>query len=376
MTPSTSECSQQRVPFRRLVLLCAASLLAGIGVATLRSQDSPSYGGSLQARTIAVLTERDARVETILFAPGQRVAPGDKLAQLADERLTAQIENKRRELVELAAELKRVQAAADVELEWRSRDINGEIFQTQLKLSSVGQERTSRQVEQLAWQDQLKGPRDELQTSEASASLLPVRSAFVDGPLPNDRRLQAILKEDAAAGAVEALTEQLQLCEERLERLKALEQQLAGKVRTSAGVDLVEARIDRARQELADLEKQQESLTITSPGYGIIGSLQHRSGDRVAAGDPILELLDDDRRFLIANIPSSTAAKVPTGARITLVFPNHQERQGIVSSIPPRAIPADPNRPTEDSMVEVRIEPSGKLWPQLPIGSRVQVQVQ
>ena len=292
-------------------------------------------------------------------------------AQLTDEPLLALIADQQRELVELDADLKRVQAMADVELEWRKRELNGEIFQTQLKITTVAQERTSKQVEQLAWQDYLKNLQG---TSESTEAILPVRSVALDS-FPDERRLQAILKEDAAAVAAEALTAQMELCEQQLERLRKLDSELPDKVKVSVGVNLVETRIARAREELAALEKQREALSLISPAHGIVGTIHHRAGDVVRGGDPLVELLDDERRHLIAYIPSAAATKLHPGTRVELMFPGNQRRIGLVSAIPPHAIPADQRAPSADSQVEVKVEPAGKLWPKLPVGSRVQVQV-
>ncbi len=374
--PSGCASPAPRVSLRRLLILCAASLVAGFGVAKwLEGRGSVSYGGALQSRTTSITAERTIRIQEILLVAGQRVVPGDKLLQLIDDRLLSQIVDKQRELVELEADLKRVRAKADMEQEWRRRELNGEIFQTQLKVSTVTQERTAKQVEQLAWQDHLKNLQTDRTGPDLAEAVLPVRSVILDSPFVDERKLQAMLREDAAAVAAEALSAQLVLCEQQLDRLRKLEQDLTEKVRVSVGVDLAEARIARAREELAGFEKQRESLTVISPAHGIVGTIHHRAGDLVGAGEPIVELLDDERRHLIACIPSMAATKLRPGTKVELVFPGRQNRIGLVAAIPPHAIPADHGTPSADSQVEVKVEPAGKLWPKLPVGSRVQVHV-
>eukprot|EP00456_Euglypha_rotunda_P072178 TRINITY_DN651_c0_g1_i4.p1 TRINITY_DN651_c0_g1~~TRINITY_DN651_c0_g1_i4.p1 ORF type:complete len:381 (-),score=107.73 TRINITY_DN651_c0_g1_i4:880-2022(-) len=375
-TNATVTGTSPRPSSRRLLMLCSLALVAGIGAAKwLDARGSTSYGGSLQSRITCVMSERPARVHEVFLVPGQRVVPGDKLLRLADDQLTAQIIEKQRELVELEADLKMVQAKAEVELEWRRRELSTEIFQTQLKVSTVTQERTAKQVEQLAWQDQLQNLKGDRTGPDLADAVLPVRSVVIDAPFVDERRLQAMLKEDAAAVAAEALSEQLALCEQQLEKLRKLDQQLPEKVRVSVGVDLVETRIGRARDELAGFEKQRDSLTVVSSSHGIVGTIHHGIGDQVGAGDPLVELLDDERRHLVACIPSRAATKLRPGTRVDLIFPGREPRIGLVAAIPPHAIPADQSRPTDDSQVEVKVEPAGKLWPKLPVGSRVQVQV-
>lgn len=374
---SSGSHSATRVSSRRLLMLCAASLAAGIGVAKwLDVRGSISYGGALQSRTTSITADRTARIQEILLVPGQRVVPGDKLLQLTDDQLATRIVEKQRELLELEADLKRAQASAAVEIEWRKRELNGEIFQTQMKVSSVTQERTARQVEQLAWQDHLKSLPPELTGPAVADAVLPVRSVILDSPFADERKLQAILREDAAAIAAEALTEQLALCDAQLERLRKLERELPEKVRVSVGVDLIETRIAGTHEELAALEAQQQSLIVVSPAHGIVGTIHQRCGDQVTAGTPLVELLDDERRHLVACIPTSAATKLQSGTKVELIFPGRQNRIGLVAAIPPHAIPADRRSASADSQVEVKIEPAGKLWPKLPVGSRVQVQVQ
>jgi multidrug resistance efflux pump len=365
-----------QIPVPRLLFLSALALAAGIGLSVwLEIRGSTSYGGSLGSHSTSITAPRGARIQQILISPGQRVAPGDKLLQLSDDHLLTQISAKQRELVELEADLKRVKAQADVELELRRRELNGEIFQTRLKVASLNQEKIAKQVEQLAWQDHLKSIEPDSAPAELVAAVLPVRSTITDSPFPDQRRLLAMVREDAAAGAIEALGTQLELCEHRLQGLQKIEGQLQEKVRISVGVDLVEARISTGREQLAGLEKQREALTVVSGAHGIVGAIHHQPGDLLKAGDPVIELLDDDRLHLIACIPSSAATRLHEGTQVKLVFPGKQSRIGLVAAIPPHTIPADPTRPQDDSHVEVKVEPAGKLWPKLPVGSRVQVQV-
>lgn len=358
---------------RRVLFLCAAALAAGIGIAEwLEVRGSKSYGGTLQSRATTISAEQPAKIQEILVTAGQRIVPGDRLLSLCDDRLESQIRQKQQLVVELSAEMKRVEAQAAMELEWRRRELNGEIFQTQLKVETMTHDRTAREVEQLAWQDFLKDlPTGGSQVTEA---VLPARSVILDSPLTDERRLQAMLREDAAAAAAESLSQQLVLCEQQLKRLRDLQQGLPERVRVSAGVELAETRLTQARGELAGLEKQRDALTIVSSAHGLVGRIHRQPGDLVSPGDAMIELLDDERRHLIASIPSSAATRLQPGTRVELVFPGEQNRIGLVAAIPPHAVPANPLAAL-DSQVEVKVEPAGKLWPKLPVGSRVQVHV-
>lgn len=378
-TASASVCANgltRAVASRRLAILCLTALAAGIGLATwLEIRGAASYAGQLQARTTSVTAGRGARIASLSVTPGQRVVPGEKLFELADDRLMGQITAKKRELVELEADVQRVKATADVELEWRRRELQSEAFQTQLKAAAMTQEKLSKQVEMLAWQEHLTNRNAELDASGSLAEVgSPFRSIILNTHVMDERRLQALLKEDAAAGAAESLATQLTLCEQQLERLKKLGEELPGKIRLSAGVELAETRLARVREELSSLEQQRESLTIVSTSHGVVGAVHREAGDLVEPGETIVELFDDDRRHLTASIPSSEVARLLPGTKLTLIFPAGYKRIGLVAAIPPQAM-GDRGEPADDSQVAVRIEPAGKLWPKIPIGSRIKVQV-
>ncbi len=362
---------------RRMAILCLAALAAGIGVATwLEIRGATSYAGQLQARTTSVAAGRGARIASLSVAAGQRVVPGEKLFELADDRLTGQIVAKKRELVELEADVQRVKATAEVELEWRRRELQSEAFQTQLKAAAMTQEKLSRQVEQLAWQEHLTSRNADLDTGPSLVEAAsPFRSIILNTHVMDERRLQALLKEDAAAGAAESLAAQLTLCEQQLERLRKLGEELPGKIRLSAGVELAETKLTRVREELSSLEQQRDSLTIVSPSHGVIGAVHREAGDLVEPGSTILELFDDDRRHLTVLIPSSAVARLLPGTKLTLIFPAGYKRIGLVAAIPPLASSESGSERSNDSQVAVRIEPAGKLWPKIPIGSRIKVQV-
>ena len=127
------------------------------------------------------------------------------------------------------------------------------------------------------------------------------------------------------------------------------------------------------KQELAILEAQSKELTMVSPTYGTIGDVHRQSGETVSSGGILVEILDDSLPFVIAQLPSGTASRMHKGCKITVVFPMDQHRIGIVSSIPPQTTAF---AGASESVVAVKIEPAGKLWPKVAIGSSVRVKLQ
>lgn len=374
MTPSELTHVSHPSPSRqrnRLGLLVGLALVAGSAVAWLLDWSGDQvYPGSLQSRTTVVTSNCAARISEVSAKAGQTVAPGDPLLQLVDLQLEDRLIAKRREIAELEAEVSRAKVAAEIDLAWRRRDLQSEVFETQLKEAALSQEKLNKQVEQLAWKDHLTGVDSNVSPMVAEVDH-PFRSISRQLQLrPDDRRLQAMLREDAAAATAETLATQIALCEQRLKTLAVLEHDLETKIRAASGVDVNEARLTGARLELAALDSQQKELTISSPTYGTIGDVRFQSGDRIPNGGPLIEILDNIKPHVVAHLPSGIASQLQNGAKVSLIFPSNDKRIGIVAEIPPQAISATG---TSDSYLAVKIEPAGKLWPKLAIGSNVKV---
>lgn len=346
------------------------ALIAGTGVARLFEYvGEHPYPGVLQSRTTMVSSNCLAQVRDVSVKPGQTLAPGDSLVQLVDSRLQDRILSKRREIAELEAEIVRVKIAAEVDLAWRRRELESEIFETQLKETALAQERLNKQVEQLAWKDHLACA--EVTISPMAAELdHPFRSLTKQLQLPDERRLQAMLREDAAAASAETLSVQIALCQERLGRLAALEKNLENKIRAGSGVDVIEAKLSGARLELVSLEGQSKELIVTSPTYGTVGDVKVHPGDQIPGGGGLVEILDDVQRHVVAEVPPGTAAKLQHGSKVTLMFPENEKRIGIIAEIPSQVTAMNSHAPT---FVAVKIEPAGKIWPKLAIGANVKV---
>ena len=351
-------------------LIVGLALIAGTGFAwVLGWTGERAHPGSLQSRTTVVKSNCVARIRDVSVKPGQAVAPGDALFQLVDIQLEERLIGKRREIAELEAEVNRARISAEVDFAWRRRELQSEVFETQLKEAAFSQEKLNKQVEQLAW-------KDHLTNSDAGVSPVvaevdhPFRSIKRELHLPDERRLQAMLREDAAAASTETLATQIALCEQRLKTLAALEIELQSKIRSASGVDVAEARLAGAKLELVSLDSQLKELTITSPTYGTVGDVRFLPGDRVPNGGTLIEILDDIQPHIVAQFPSAEASRMRHGSKVTLIFPAHDQRMGIITDIPPQTTSVVGS---SESFVAVKIEPAGKLWPKLAIGSNVKV---
>lgn len=356
----------------RTLVFGGASLLLGLAVISwLDDPNGESIPATLQAQTTAVSVGQNCQLLEIFVRPGDQVTPNQPLLRLGDDRLETQRASKERELDELKSELSRAEAAAAVELAWRRREIEKDIFDTQQQASSYKQEQLHHQVAQIAWEEHL---RNASRWAGDSADDLQVLPLTFSESATDTGRLLAVLKEDAAAAAAEALGTKIGLCEQRLISLNKMAAELDQKVRISAGVEVAKTRLLRAEAELEAISSRLAALTVVSPGYGTVGNIQLQPGDRLNAGDVVLELLDEAQLSLTAQLPSALAGSVAQGQQLTVLFPGEQRRAGRIATLPPQTL-SSPIAGPGDSHLALRIQPAGKLWPKLPIGTQVSVVV-
>lgn len=368
--PAKTEFPNFAVRPLRTIAVGAIALAAGVWATTqFDRQTSQMYSGRLQARMVTITAQSAARLKTIHVTPGERVAAGTPLFVLESEEALQQTSQRRQEAEHKQQTAIRVKAAAELELHWRRRELQAEIFQTQLRLAGVKQERLHLDVAKIAWREQLSATtvfRDEPPRSSV------FRFISDAAPVATEERVQAMLNEDAAATTAEALDVQIALCEQRLIELRNLDSLLESQIWTSHGVEHAkeESRI-AAEAAAAQTDESQSAIAVLSPSYGLAGLFRRQPGDRVEAGEVLVQILDDDRRSIEVEIPSASVNLFKTGQPITLKFPGAEMRTGTIAAIPPQT---SANRSeASDSVITLVIEPVGRLWPQVPIGSQVLV---
>lgn len=360
--------SRGTINLYRLVTFGGFSFLMGLAAVPFVDRERDQFPALLEAKITSVAAARPCQLAEVFVKSGQAVTPGTPLLRFMDERLEGQLVSKRRELAESEVKLRQSEAAADVETAWRRRELQGEIYATQLQVTRLQQERLSRQVEQVAWKEHLENLEQWTGLSESDHRVQPIS---LTQPLPNPVRLMALLKEDAAACAAEAIQAQLELSERRLQELTKLTEELDQKIRISVGVDVVRANHESLEQQIAALETRQRDLTITSPTHATVGLWMRQPGDTLAAGEVVVELLDNAQLCVRAFLPSEKGAQLEPGQKLSIVFPGEVQREGRVDQRAPQT--SLRLNQTDEATLPVTIAPQGKLWPRLPSGTRVQV---
>ncbi len=85
-----------------------------------------------------------------------------------------------------------------------------------------------------------------------------------------------------------------------------------------------------ALQQAADgttsfLQKEMHPISLRAPIGGVVTRKFRFAGDVVAAGEPILEILDDSSFFLRGDLPAAYLPEVRVGQTITVTFPDLPE---------------------------------------------------
>lgn len=352
----------------RTLLLLGAALAVSSGLTACWAwSGSECYTGFLRAESTSISANRDGTIQTLLLAEGATAETGAPLLTVIDDSLVSQIAESRQRVELLRTELDQARARADVDLKWRNKELEAEILQTQLKSAGYLKTQYDLQMQKHAWNEH------ESRQSGFGADQ-PPQSVIQAVRVPDDLGIQTVLKQEAVQNAIQVADAQVELCEQRLDELKRLKEQLPDRIDRANGVGTAEARLQAAAATLTQLERQQREIEVVAPSYGTVGIYRKRPGERVRADETIVELLDEDRRFLLVAVPSRELAAVTADSAVSLEFPGGKMRAGKVRQIPPQTTTAaEDNSSRGDALVPVRIDPTGRLWPSVPIGTAVKV---
>ncbi|MBX3443579.1 MAG: HlyD family efflux transporter periplasmic adaptor subunit [Planctomyces sp.] len=355
----------------QVLAVVVAALGCGLVLAWwLTDGRSPKFYGYVYPRTTTIVAPRGGVISNIETRSGDSLTPGTPVARLADETLETRYLAKQGEIAAAVARLKTAQAQAELDLDRHVRDIEDELWLVQLRTAEFQQEKYDIELRRNMLKDALAssqwalfGDTDQFMTSYLMHA--------EDNP---QDRVVTVLRLEAAENAVEVSTAQIEWCEWNRKRLEKHKERLPDVVQRSAGIDVLAAQLEQSRIDLGQLAAAREELEIKSTAVGTAGLMRVTPGCSVAPGTPIVDVLDDVERVIVVNVPSEQIRSFRKGGEVSLTFAGRELRAGRVFDIAPQAVvPAGATG--GESYIEVRIEPTGAVWPELPAGSRVQIRV-
>ncbi|MCA9026723.1 MAG: HlyD family efflux transporter periplasmic adaptor subunit [Planctomycetaceae bacterium] len=354
-------------PIGRITIVGVLAIVAGVALVPLiMGGPSKSFPGQLTARIVPVTVDRAGVLTEWLVDEGDPIQIGDSLANVSVSELVEERNRLKEDIARLTTDLERANAQAELDLEWRLKDINAEIFTARIQSAELLEEKYRHEMEQVALSDLLNdnttalwAPRDSVYDA--------VSLQKTDSP---SSRLNTVLRVEAANNSAVVCQAQVEMCEEQVELLEELKDSLPDRVRRSVGVDVIEGQLADAQARLDELMEDESATTISSEVIGQAGVFLREVGDHVFPGDRIVEIFDDVRRYVTVDVPSSHVDTFTVGKSVGLNFPGNIERKGRIVNVAPQAITPGQG---QESLVRVQIEPAGILWPSVPIDSQVMV---
>jgi multidrug efflux pump subunit AcrA (membrane-fusion protein) len=369
-------CSQTRfdeqrpalpAPLWRIVLFGVVALACGGGLAYLAVRaPAQTFPGTLSARIVPITSERAGVISQWHLAEGDAVKLGQPLASMADSSVDRRRQELDAEITRLEWDLDQALAKADLELDWRLKEVHQTIFAARLQSAEYLEQKYLHEMEKVALTDLLTHGTTAFATSPDTV----IDSLVLKDSTNRAPRLQTVLRLEAAANAAEVCSAQIELCDEQVSRLEELKETLPERVRRSVGVDSLEQRLNAVRNERKTLANAESLSVIHSAAIGRAGIFFKRPGDHVAVGEPIVEILDDSQRFVVLDVPSQMVSDFTIGREVNVAFPGGLKRQGRVVRVAPQAV-SQADVAGAGSIVRIHVEQAGTVWPNVPIGARV-----
>jgi len=388
----------------RTVSLLGCALLVGCMVVYWMSlRTNPSLRGVLSADITSLRVPAESRLLESFVEAGDEIFSGDKLITLEKTEHVAMIRLQEERVRELERQLRQAEAQAALDLAWRSRELDRELSDVRTRAhliqevkrtaaedshgsASVSSESPSEPSKGIAAQTVSQSQfYEEPETSQSPNSMVFISGASgkssIDvarpaAPLqiapvaPQPKPQKVVLASEPKPDAM--LSVEAKNVEQRLQRLEELRSLLPKQVRTAAGVESVRLQYEEANQRLTEMNTLSREVAVLCPSHGKVGQVRYQPGDNMSTGEIMLKILHTDRRYVLLHVPTRRVNEIQPGTVVELVFPGDGHYRGKVSNLP---MLAESSPPGGTSLVTVRVEPVGRLWPEIPIGSQIDVVV-
>ena len=164
-------------PPLRIVAFSMMALFLGVAVVWVFARSAQeTFSGHIVSRTTFVTADRAGVVTELIARESDRVTLGDPLLILADEALQDQIDAAHEHVATLTAALSQAEAAANVELAWRMKEIDEDITATQLQAAGFLKEKFNYEMERSMWADVLASHETVMRFDEVRPRRLQLRA--------------------------------------------------------------------------------------------------------------------------------------------------------------------------------------------------------
>jgi hypothetical protein len=395
-----------RTFFRSLTVIVCALLAGWLVVWMIGQGKNRPLTGVLAADITSIRVPVSSRLDKVHVRAGDEVFSGQPLMTVENTEQQPQIEDCQRQLQEAERELKRLEAQAAIDAEWRRRDLDADIAgvrehlafleapvsrtrtgtrsalrtrgvpTTQVSLqSSVPKRSLEPGPSQILFFNGDKSTAADSNTSTATQTL-PLTNSDSEIPVrliaaPVDDLSQAVTTSPGSVPTQPAnLVEDPEKLRAELTRLEEVRSGLPTRIEDALGVSAIRERCSELAEKLQTLQATSTEITLASPVYGIVGQVRGRTGDQLQSTDVVLRILHTDRRSVVVQLPTTRVHEMSVGQEVELRFPGNQIYRGQVVEVP---LMADASTESRETTTVVRVEPLGKIWPSVPIGCQVDV---
>jgi multidrug resistance efflux pump len=263
--------------------------------------------GTVDANEVVVSSKIPGRIETLTVVEGQKVQPGELIAVIESRDLQA------------ALQAAQATAASD---QWKLSEAEETVRQNHGETSNAA---AASEAQVRAAQATLAQAQAQYRHQEADTSrnVELARLGIVSQQIRDEQ--VADLQQDKAA--IDAARESLSAAQGSLRQARAHELLTSVSQRT----------VDETREELksaialANQAQVNESYArIVSPTGGIVNEWAARQGEVVAAGTPIVTIMDLKQTWVYAPVPETDADAVKLGAKLRVVMPSGATVYGTV----------------------------------------------
>ena len=277
-------------PARRITTAAAvlAAIAAMAGLLTGCRQKPPAdrvrVSGYIEATEVQVASEVGGRLLTLAVAEGDRVKPGDLIAQLDTADISLALRRAAAERAGADAQLRLLLAGA------RAEDIR------------------QAEAQRAAAEADLAGARQELASAERDLQRFDALIAANSGA--QKQRDDAATRRDVGKDRVRAADERVRAAAETVVRLKAGAR--------PEEIDAARARLAGVDAQIATLEKTMKDATVLTPAGGLVTQKLVDQGELIAPRTPIVVVADLDGPWANVYVDEPFIPRVTLGQEATL----------------------------------------------------------
>jgi HlyD family secretion protein len=328
-----------------IATLCAA---AAAWWFFLRQPSTPNeiieVSGRIESDDAVVASKTSGRVREITVREGDHVETGQVIVVLDDDQVNARVEQSKSDVDRAAARLQHARQQISV--------LQAQLEQSRLSVSQARTDADGRvsqaQAQVAAAEASLARAEADYRQARADADRFTTLAENGDAPAREGEQarttaeahaavVQAARKQvEAARGALIATKANLDNPAIRAAQSAAIEQQIR---QAQADIQSAEAEASRTRALLEEAQADRRDLQIVAPFAGTVATRAAEPGEVVAAGTPIVTIVNLNQVYLRAFIPEGQIGRVRTGqpARVYLDSNPRQPIEATVARIDPQA---------------------------------------